>query len=351
MKALRSFAIVVLCYVLAACAPTLAPVGTIPTEPRLTDTAFITDDGLSLPVRRWVPQDKSQVKAVVLALHGFNDYAKAFDKIPADTLGTGPFLAAQGVAVYAYDQRGFGAAPYAGLWPGTDALTNDFHDFVHVLRQTHPGVPIYGLGESMGGAVVMAAVAQSQTPLVDGIILAAPAVWARATMPIYYRVPLWLGARLLPGFKPSARGLGVQASDNIELLRNNARDPLFIKETRLDAIYGITNLMDEAFASPPKINVPTLYLYGAKDQVIPRKPTLQAVEAFRATTPTLRTAFYQDGWHIVLRDKQAEVVLKDVAAFIANPTAELPSGADQDAIARLKEAAQKKPRKKERAKK
>lgn len=326
---------------LTACAAKIAPPGPGPAEPALSATAFTTSDGLSLPVRRWLPE--GQAKGVVLALHGFNDYAKAFDKIPAGDPGTGPYLAKQGYAVYAYDQRGFGAAPHAGLWPGEDALIGDFRDLAAVLRRQYPGVPLYGLGESMGGAVIMTAIAKSQVPPVDGIVLAAPAVWARSTMPWTYRVPLWLGARLMPGFKPSAKGLGRQASDNIALLRDNARDPLFIKNTRIDVIAGVTDLMDDALESPPKIKVPTLYLYGAKDEIIPREPTMAAIRAFSDKSTELRTAYYPEGWHIVLRDKEAETVLKDVAAFMADPSAPLPSGADKEAL-RLLEGALK-PRK------
>ncbi len=340
---LRRLAVLCLVAVLAACAPKAVPVGLVLKEPELTDTTFITDDGLALPVRRWSPQ--GDVKGVVLALHGFNDYAKAFEKIPASAPGTGALLASKGFVVYAYDHRGFGASPYAGLWPGEQALIDDFSDFAMLLRRTYPGVPLYALGESMGGAVIMAAVAQaSSTKIVDGVVLAAPAVWARATMPFYYRIPLWLGAHLTPGWKPSPKGLGFQASDNIDLLRDNARDPLFIKATRLDAVYGMVSLMDMALASPPQIQVPTLYLYGAKDQIIPRKPTLKAVQMFG--TPKLRTAFYPQGWHIVLRDKDADTVLRDVAAFMNDPSASLPSGADQDAVERLTEAAKQKPPKK-----
>ncbi|MBL8642418.1 MAG: lysophospholipase [Rhodospirillaceae bacterium] len=334
MRALLAFTVAC---ALWACAPITAPPGRTPTEPHLTEKAFVTHDGLALPLRRWLPE--GAVKGVVVALHGFNDYAKAFDKIPAIMIGTGPYLAGQGFAVYAYDQRGFGASPNAGLWPGEKALIADFTDLAALLRRAHPGVPIYGLGESMGGAVIMAAVAGkaagAQTPPVDGVVLAAPAVWARATMPFYYRIPLWLGARLMPGFKPSPKGLGFQASNNIDLLRDNARDPLFIKETRVDAIYGLATLMDAALASTTRIRVPTLYLYGAKDQIIPRKPTLQAMQGLG---PNAKPAFYAQGWHIVLRDKEAETVLKDVAAFMANPTAPLPSGADENAVDRLRTA-------------
>src|SRR3546814_5012683 len=90
----------------------------------------------------------------------------------------------------------------------------------------------------MGGAVVVAALAGPQPPEAAGAILVAPAVWGRSTMPFHQRAALWLSARLFPSARFSGRGLGIQASDNIEMLRALGRDPLFIKETRVDAIHG-----------------------------------------------------------------------------------------------------------------
>jgi len=130
--------------------------------------------------------------------------------------------------------------------------------------------------------------------------------------------------------------LGRQASDNIALLRANARDPLFIKNTRIDAIAGLTDLMDQALAAAGRLRVPTLYLYGRHDQIIPSEPTRAAVRAAAAAGGgRFRFALYDGGWHIVLRDRQAAVVLADVAAFLADPAAPLPSGADQGAAQRL----------------
>ena len=40
-----------------------------------------------------------------------------------------------------------------------------------------------------------------------------------------------------------------------------------------------------------------------------------------------RTAYYAQGWHLLLRDKQAHNVWDDVAAFVRDPAAPLPSGA------------------------
>jgi hypothetical protein len=43
-----------------------------------------------------------------------------------------------------------------------------------------------------------------------------------------------------------------------------------------------------------------------------------------------RLAFYQKGYHLLMRDKQGPVVAADIAAWIANHQAALPSGADAE---------------------
>lgn len=332
----RALALVVVGIFLAACAPRVAPPGDQNVAAVFSDTTFITHDGLVLPMRRWLPGEGAP-RAVVLALHGFNDYSKAFDKVP-DAPGVGPTLAAAGIAVYAYDQRGFGGSPNAGVWAGRDAMVRDFKDGVAFLRAAYPDTPVYALGESMGGAVVIAGLADAGPGLVDGAVLAAPAVWARSTMPVFYRVALWVGVRLMPGFKPSGRGLGYQASDNIEMLRDNGRDPLFIKQTRIDSIYGLSNLMDEALARAGQVKVPTLYLYGDKDEIIPKQPTREALANMADADAPVRATFYPEGWHMILRDHAAPTVLEDVVAFILRPQAPLPSGADRQARQRLNQA-------------
>jgi alpha-beta hydrolase superfamily lysophospholipase len=327
-------------WTLTACASLTAPPGPGPTTPQITAGSFITEDGLTLPMRRWLPEGPP--RAVVVAVHGFNDYSKAFDAVPGAP-GVGPTLAAHGIAVFAYDQRGFGASPHWGLWPGADALTSDFTAVVRELRAAYPGVPLYGLGESMGGAVVMAALAGLSPPAIDGAILSSPAVWGRATMPAIYRVALWLGARLLPGWRPTGQSLGRMASDNIEMLRDNGRDPLFLKRTRIDSVYGLVGLMDQAFAASTQLRLPVLYLYGANDQIIPPGPSVRAMRQVLATNPKARAALYDRGWHMLSRDKNGPAVISDMAAWMADAAAPLPSAADQEALARLEVIAKKRP--------
>ncbi|HRQ82296.1 MAG TPA: alpha/beta fold hydrolase, partial [Azospirillaceae bacterium] len=135
---------------LSACAPRLQPMGPAVAEPRLTASAIIAADGYRLPLRRWTPEPGIPTRAVVLALHGFNDYSKSFD-------GPGGYFAGRGVAVYAYDQRGFGATRDPGVWAGGETLAADARAALTLLVNAHPGLPLFLMGESMGGAAAILA--------------------------------------------------------------------------------------------------------------------------------------------------------------------------------------------------
>ncbi|HUJ04331.1 MAG TPA: alpha/beta hydrolase, partial [Rhizomicrobium sp.] len=171
------------------------------------------------------------------------------------------------------------------------------------------------LGESMGGAVVLSSLATPHPPNVDGVILVAPAVWAREDMPFSYRAALWLSAHTVPWLHVSGNGLHIQASDNIAMLRQLSRDPLFQHSARADQVYGLVNLMDAARRAPKQFGdpPPILLLYGAKDQVIPAAPTEDVVKALGGRATVER---FSGGWHMLLRDLDRDQVLSALGGWI-----------------------------------
>ncbi|HEY1797174.1 MAG TPA: alpha/beta hydrolase [Stellaceae bacterium] len=303
-----------------------APYALDPTA-RLADHEFIAADGVALPLRVWLPpgDGPGRVRAVILALHGFNDYSNAF-AIPAKE------WAKDGIATYAYDQRGFGRAPDHGLWPGRAPLAADAATAVRLLRRRYPGTPVYLLGESMGAAVAIVAEtgeSGTQKPDVDGIILAAPAVWGYETMNLPERVALWAMVRLFPTMTLTGRQLHIVPCDNRAVLEALSRDPLVIKETRVDAVYGLVNLMSAALDAAPKLTVPLLLQYGARDQVVPRAPVQLFVgDLPRAPDAARRLAYYPHGYHMIYRDLDGATVADDVGSWVLDRSAPLPSRED-----------------------
>jgi len=291
---------------LTACAPTLDHPGPSREPPHLTGDALIAADGAALPLRVWLPE--GGVKAVVVALHGFNDYRAFFD-IP------GPRLAAAGIAVYAYDQRGFGGAPDPGAWFGEAAMQDDLAAMLRLAAAKHPGKKLFVLGESMGAAVTMTALTRPgiSLPALAGAILVAPAVWSRDTMPWYQAAALWIGAHTVPWMTLTGRGLHIQATDNIEVLRKMSRDPLVIKETRIGTIKGLCDLMDDAMRAAPAVNVPSLVMIAGKDEVVP--PSASAV--MTATLPsTAEVKTYAASYHMMLRDLRGDIPTDDIIGWI-----------------------------------
>ena len=277
---------------------------------------FRASDGAELPLRSWLPEGKP--KAVLIALHGFADYSASWKR-------SATLWARDGIATFAYDQRGFGAAPDIFHWSSTDRMVADADEAAATLRARYPGVPVYLIGESMGGAVAIAA-ATAATPIrVDGMILVSPAVWEHSLLGTIERTALWFTELAIPGLWLSAPpGLHIHPSDNVEMLRAMGRDSLVQFGARADTTAGLMDLMDKAGSQVGHIRLPTLVLFGEHEEVLPR----QAVTAFLSHLPKapIRVALYPKGYHMLLRDLNGDIVAKDVASWVTDRSAPLPSG-------------------------
>jgi len=234
-------------------------------QPRMI--AFRTTDGMVLPVRVWDQAEpdcagaSGQSPRIVITVHGMNDRAAVFDEIAGVWSGEHCFR------VYAYDQRGFGRTTNPDeLWPGTDRLVEDLIDFVRVTDAANPGRPITLVGESMGAAVVLLALSRHRLPAtVDGVVLIAPAVIPRDALgtvvgsgalgPLL-RGTAWLGAHLTPalrlGGESSVRDLSADHCATEAMLT----DPTYRAKVRLDALWGLFDIMDEAVTAAADVDRP-----------------------------------------------------------------------------------------------
>src|SRR5260221_3510563 len=120
------------------------------------------------------------------------------------------------------------------------------------------------------------------------------------------------------------------------MCRPHAADTLVIKKTHTEMLTGVGDVRSSALARARRLTVQTLVLYGEPDEIVPR----DAVAEFVARLPAgarrnQHIALYSKGYHLLLRDLQAATVLSDIGAWMHDPIAALPSGADQGARAAL----------------
>jgi alpha-beta hydrolase superfamily lysophospholipase len=288
--------------------------------PHLEEGAFVSSDGARLAMTTWAPADGAPW-AVIIALHGMNSYAAAFH-------AAGPYWAEHGIVTLAYDQRGFGRnRDQRGVWPGTALLTEDLRVIVALAHARYPNALIAIAGASMGGSVAIEALASDRPPAVDRLVLLSPGIWGWREQSPAASTGLWMLGHTIPGVRVRPPGWLVNrfaASDNAEEVAQSAHDPLVIWSMRPDSLYGLIGLMNDAANDIGRTGVPTAYLYGANDHVMPRPAAFAAV---RRLAPSARTAYYPEGWHWLLLDRQAPAVWADVVAFLRDPATPWPSGA------------------------
>lgn len=120
-----------------------------------------------IPCFSWTTENGS-AKAVLLCIHGLGLHGGTYRLF-------GEQMAKRGIATYALDMRGF------GKWQQTDSCILNFPKCLEdikaklaQLRAMHANVPLFLMGESLGGAIsVRYAVEFGDT--LDGMILCAPA--------------------------------------------------------------------------------------------------------------------------------------------------------------------------------
>jgi acylglycerol lipase len=272
-------------------------------EPRLDDETLITSDGASLPLVSWQPA--GAVDGVVLGLHGYGDYRRAFSL-------AGPWFGDRGLALYAYDQRGFGETESRGLWPGLDALIEDLADAVAALRERHEGIPLMVLGESMGGSVALGALGTGRVSGVNRLILAAPGVRGNIPLRQLHDLALRLAVLALPWLAVELRRGARPWLAPAEAARL-AEDPLVLRALSVGTYDGLIELAELASAEPQVDLPPTFLMHGALDRTVPRS-AIHALAEVLGDAVTLR--LYPERHHLLLHEVDVERVLADCLSWI-----------------------------------
>lgn len=123
-------------------------------------------------------------KAVLLCLHELGMYSGIFDDL-------GNRMAReQNYAVYALDERGFGGwkkFDKSERHMDIDKILSDTKDALEALHAKYPALPVFLLGEAMGGTLALK-IASTYPKLVQGTISAAPAGDHYKTTSNYFKV-------------------------------------------------------------------------------------------------------------------------------------------------------------------
>ncbi|MBS1994956.1 MAG: alpha/beta fold hydrolase [Cyanobacteria bacterium SZAS LIN-2] len=250
--------------------------------------------GIKTPYRSWIPVNKPQ--EVLLCVHGLGFSSASFSQF-------GRVMAGHGFAVYALDVRGFGEWMHRKGEAQVDfeACLSDVEAALRVLRKTYPGVPIVMVGESMGGAIALAA--SSRHPdLVDALISCVPSSdrYAKTSS------ELVIGAHYLADAdKPVDMTPEVvdRITDDPALRAKMESEPLNrMKITPKELKQFESFMKGNNDAAKLVEKMPVLMLAGFKDKLVKPEGTIELFNDL--STPDKLLLIVGDGEHLLLEENQ-----------------------------------------------
>jgi len=262
-------------------------------------------DGLTIYHQSWLPDDEP--KAAVMLVHGLGEHSGRYGHVAERLTGAG-------YAVHALDHRGHGKSDGSRVYVKSyDEFMADLIQFRGLVERRHPGLPLFVLGHSMGGNLVMGHVLDHEDGLA-GAVLSGPALKVTDDLSPAKITILKSVARVAPGLRPE--GLDADAI---------SRDPAVVADYRSDPLVftgkitaGIGAALIDAMGSfpdrYPALTLPILILHGTEDR-------LTNVEGSRelerlATNADVVAHYYEGLYHEVFNEPEQDEVLGDLVAWL-----------------------------------
>ena len=265
---------------------------------------FTGAGGLSLFRQTWRPAGPT--RAILINIHGLGDHSGLYPALVEH-------FTARGIAVYAFDLRGNGRSPgqraYVERW---EEYREDLERFVALVHHEDPGRPIFLLGNSLGGLIVLDYMLH-RPHRIRGVIAASPPL-GRLGVP----APMLALGRVLSRVWPH---FSIRTGMDLSGL---ARDPVVLETVLADPLFhrvGTARLSTEVVATiarvqagAPRFPRPLLVLHGSADRMVP--PDGSRTFIARVGHPDRELREYTGAYHVLFADLDRDRVLRDVEQWI-----------------------------------
>jgi acylglycerol lipase len=267
-----------------------------------TFTAF---GAAELYYQAWLPTS-GRPRAVIVNLHGLGDHSGLYPNLSAH-------FPARGMGLYAYDMRGNGRSPGQRAYVrGWHEYRADLHAFLNLVRQWEVDVPLFLLGNSLGGLVVLEYALQYPEGLAGVIAVAAP-LGELGVPPILMALGR-LMSRALPRFSLQV-GMDLSGlARDPSVVETVLADPLFHRRGTARLSTEVTQAISRVQAQAPSFRVPLLVLHGSADRMVPPDGSRRFFANLRHPDREFRE--YPGAYHGLFADLNYREVLEDLERWI-----------------------------------
>lgn len=263
---------------------------------------------INVPYRSWLPKT-DHPHVVLFCIHGLGLSSKSFSDF-------GRRMAGAGIPTYAMDVRGFGGwtKEPEKAHVDFDACLLDVEQALKTLHQAYPGIPVFVVGESMGGAIAIQSAAR-YPDLVNGLISSVPSSTERASSFLKGGAIMVFESAENPTGKSDISAVIVERSvSNPNKQKRIKNEPLNRSKLSKGELTQFQRFMAVTHDVAPNVErTPALVLVAYKDKLVSPYGSIDLLSEM--TSPTKLLLMDGNSDHLMLEEDQlsphVERLLKD----------------------------------------
>ncbi len=270
------------------------------------ESTFQGSGEVELYYQCWRPEEET--RAVLVIVHGFGEHSGRYMNIV-------DYLVPQGYAVYGFDHRGHGRSPgkrgHINEW---GELREDVQAFLRLVGNQEPDLPLFLMGHSLGGLIVLESVLRNPEGL-KGVIVSGPVLGQVGVSPFLLILSRIL-SRLCPQFTMDVKLDATAISRDPAVVKAYQEDPLVHSKAtaRFGAEMNSAIVWTQAHAADWCL--PLLILHGGADRLSPAEGSRIFYE--NVNFPDKKRHEYEGGYHEPHNDIDYEQVIKDFEQWLEN---------------------------------
>jgi acylglycerol lipase len=236
-------------------------------------------------------------RVAMLCIHGLGLYSGSYNDL-------GLRLSRSGIATFAIDVRGFGSWMKAKGEQDLDfdSCLDDIKSAVQSIHQAYPGLPVFLLGESMGGAIALRFASQ-HPDMIEGLISSVPAGERFKQKKTDVKVAMQLFKHPNKQFDIGDRIVD-QATQSEALRQEWASNPLDRMDLSAKQLLHFQHFMNENHECAKQITtLPVLFLQGTQDKLVKPEGTW---ELFNELTTPHKVFLAVPSEHLIFEDTEHE---------------------------------------------
>jgi len=265
---------------------------------------FSPKKGLNLYYQKWMPENP---KAILIFVHGLSEHVGRYNTFTN-------YFTVRNYGVCMYDMRGHGKST------GRRTHVNRFYDylydlsqFIEFIKKESPNAPIFLVGHSLGGQIVLNFIVKFSKG-VRGVVVLSPNIEHKLDLPKWKIRLGTLGAKWFPIIRVGNDIDPSCLTHDQKIVDSYANDDSIPKDLTLRCGYEIMKNSELVMALAARVHLPILLMHGGQDKLCDAEATKKFY--MRVPVYSKRLKIYPNLYHELLNEREKGQILHDIDVWL-----------------------------------